>query len=150
MVDIGTGGVMIVWLFGALWHAVLGLVLVIGFFGGAVLIIAREIGKGAAHDFAKCQCRECMGRRDTAYKKRKRQEEAHKKSPVRTGWTSTEQLRTADRVASRNGIVYEVTALVPQYGVGVQVSLTALATKRKSIVIVNHERMQKPLWKLVN
>lgn len=147
IVDTGTGGIMIVWLFEAVWHALLGLILLVGFFGGAVFVIGREIGKGAQHDFATCQCLECRKRRDIAHKKRVKSRVV-KLAPVRTGMTATEALRTGDTVEAK-GMRYEVVSLVGRAAGGIQVTLVNLGTGRKSIVPVSRDRVSIKLWKMV-
>lgn len=137
---------MIGWMFEALWHALLGLVLLVGFLGGAVFVIAREIGKGAEHDFARCQCIPCRDRRNLAYKKRVRQR-AREDTPVKIGFVSTEQLRTADRVEAK-GARYEVFTLIGHAG-GIDVTLVNLGTGKRAIVPVSSDRKHLKLWKMV-
>lgn len=139
---------MIAWLFSGLWHIVLGLVLLIGAFGGAAFVLARAIASGQFTDHAaSCQCGPCQRRRLKAW----HISQANKRGaipPVATGQVSTRQLRTGDRIEAK-GAIYEVHSLVG-HPYGIQVFMTRMSTGKKTMVTISSANADRKIWKLAN
>lgn len=143
---------MLAWIFETLWHMLVGLVLLIGFFGGAVFVLGRALGNGTFtdHDVQRCQCPACMGKRARAWDRHKERTGQSTTKPVnkRTkagGWLSTEELRTADRIGAKGG-TFEVVSLIGD-AKGVQVHLNNLGTGTRSMVFVRMGLLQTRIWK---
>ena len=62
---------MVAWIFASLWHAIVGLVLLTGFFIGAIAVIAQSLAESTKHDQRTCQCWDCQDRRVRSYDKAK-------------------------------------------------------------------------------
>lgn len=155
---------MIVWLFTSIWHALLGLVLLVTFFGGAVIVLARAIAKSTEHDQTKCECVDCQRRRALATEKRwankrwgekdqKRDPQWSNDTPRRTNelWISTLELigpmhGPGTRVGVK-GVMYEFKEVDIRNGKW-HIYLTRLSDKQRTIVTVKYEAGHRRYWKL--
>jgi hypothetical protein len=146
-------GTLIVWFFESLWHALVGLVLLVGFFGGSVVLLARAIAQSTAHDQAKCDCVDCKRRRIVASDKRKnRNPRPLTNDPRRRTnelWISTLELveRGRGTRVGVKGIQYELKEIEMGNGAWV-LYLTNLKSRQRSVVTVKYEAGHRKYWKL--
>jgi len=145
---------MIAWMFASLYHAVLGLVLLVGALGLAVFTLGRALANGSFtdHDVHRCGCPTCQGKRLRAWK-RHQNNKPKPRVPVeertlKRGRRTTEELRTADRILAK-GTTYEVVNLIGDMH-GVQVYLNNMGTGKRSMVFVRIARMNVRLWQVID
>lgn len=140
---------MLAWFFTGIWHMLFGFVLLVTFFIGSVIVLAKAIAQGAAHDQASCDCWDCKNRRHRAVDRRKSSTNRPRKmwdQEKTSKWRSTEELTTGFRVVSKTGVCYEVTS-IKVTRVGMLVSLTVMSSGRKSEVFISQERVKDKVWK---
>lgn len=138
---------MLAWFFTGIWHMLLGFVLLVTFFIGSVIVLAKAIAQAGAHDQKTCDCWDCKDRRARASDRRMMNKPRQVWDKQTTGhWLTTEELTTSLRVVSKTGVVYEITGLVGRDH-GVIVNLTVLASGRKSQVFIPKANVGKRLWK---
>lgn len=142
---------MIAWMFEGLWHAVFGLVLLVGAFGGAVFLIAKAITQGAAHDQARCECWDCKNRRVRAVDNAKqRMNSAHEARVVpkqsATGWITTLELRVGMRIGVE-GRIYVVKEINEIPFKAYVIYLKNVKTGARTMVTIKYESRDRRLWK---
>jgi hypothetical protein len=137
---------MIAWMFETLWHAVFGLVMLVGVFGGAVFMLLKALVISTEHNQATCGCWDCKNRRARAVDKQYNQR--YKPIPPKslTGWLPTTQLRRTHRVDVK-GVIYEVRSIEIKEGLGYLVFLRSEATRRETMVTIHYANRNKLFWK---
>jgi len=145
---------MLGWMFEAVWHAVVGLVLLSGLFFSSILIIAREISRANNHDQATCDCLGCNDRRNRAWEKRLRADDTvqrllnrpeSKPRKVTGSWVSTLELRPMDRIEAK-GAVYQVVS-VDRTESGYNVRLRS--AKRVSATPISKNNASRKFWHVI-
>jgi len=145
---------MLGWMFEAVWHALLGLVLLSGLFFGSILVIAREISRANNHDQATCDCLGCNDRRNRAWEKRLRADDTvqrllnrpePKPRKVTGSWISTLELKPLDRVEAK-GVVYQIIS-VDRTETGYNVRLRS--AKRVSTTPISKNNASRKFWHVI-
>lgn len=135
---------MIAWIFAEAWHAVVGLLLLLTFLFGAVVVLAKAIAQGAEHDRDRCMCGECQGIRKKAYaRKYANQSDKNKKT---AGWLTTYELHTNMRVESRGGSIYQVTGRRSDTQ-AITILLREETRGTESFVRIPHRNATQRIWK---
>lgn len=146
---------MLGWMFEALWHAVVGLVLLSGLFFGSILVIAREISRANNHDQATCDCLGCNDRRNRAWEKRLRTDDTlnrllnrpdpKPRKAAAGSWVSTLELKPLDRVEAK-GVVYQIIS-VDRVETGYNVRLRS--AKRVSTTPISKNNASRKFWHVI-
>lgn len=137
---------MLAWFLSGIWHALLGFVLLVVFFVGSVIVLAKAIAKNAGHDQRTCDCWDCKDRRNRAVDKHMNKHRSVWDKQTTSAWLTTEELTTGLRVVSKSGVCYEISALTGRTG-GIMVGLVVLASGRKTQVFVPRAQVEKRIWK---
>ena len=127
---------------------VIGLVLLgAGVIIGGVVGLAVLIAKSAGHDQATCDCWDCQGRRVRAVKKA-----TEKRTPQDRinshGWLTTRELRI-EMILSHKGNRYQISDLA-NTDYGKVVSLSHIPTRRRSVVPVSRDMLDRRMWQIEN
>lgn len=142
---------MLAWFVVSIWHALVGLVLLVVLFGGAVLLLAKTLAKNTEHNQATCDCVDCRNRRNRAWAKRqdqRKRQSAQKYKKSAGQILTTRELQRGMYVLSKTGLSFKIEAIVPTGAGGVRVHLWNWKANRFSKVPVSKDSMDLRQWKL--
>jgi hypothetical protein len=137
---------MIAWMFETLWHAIFGLLMLIGVFGGAVFMVIKAIVTNTEHNQATCGCWDCKDRRARAVSKQYNQRYKPIPPKVPGEWLPTTQLRRFTKVDVK-GIIYQVQSIEVKEGLGYLVFLRSEITRKETMVTIHYANRNKLFWR---